>query len=207
MPASGCSNTKCPQGNLFHPFASNSCIPSHHLVYHYRLRHRRKITTLLSRSHCQLLLLVPSICPVSSADPRANAPGSLGVSSRLSFVFVSIVLYTPALFSIWNPFNHSISYGSFNLVPVSGSLPDPFGQRYFLPTLTSLKFHSISFFWCTHFLFKKIVFFLSIHCVSGIYPGKICIHFYLILSAALYPRGPYFTGVGYSLDMGTPLPG
>lgn len=162
---------------------------------------------LLSRSHCQLLLLVPSICPVSSADPRANAPGSLGVSSRLSFVFVSIVLYTPALFSIWNPFNHSISYGSFNLVPVSGSLPDPFGQRYFLPTLTSLKFHSISFFWCTHFLFKKIVFFLSIHCVSGIYPGKICIHFYLILSAALYPRGPYFTGVGYSLDMGTPLPG
>ena len=122
----GCSNTKCPQGNLFHPFASNSCIPSHHLVYHYRLWHRLKITMLLSRSHCQLLLLVPSICPVSvsSADPRSNAPGSLGVSRRLSFVFVSIVHYTPALFSIWNPFNHSIS-----------------------------------FLWCTHFLFKKIVFF------------------------------------------------
>ena len=38
------------------------------------------------------------------------------------------------------------------------------------------------------------------------YTQALCIHFYLILSAALYPRGPYFTGVGYSLDVGTPLP-
>ena len=103
----------------------------------------------LPRSHCQLLLLVPSICPisVSSPNPRWNAPGSLGVSNRLSFVFVSIVLYIPALFSIWNTFSHSmiISYGSFNLVPVSCSLPDPFSQNYFLPTLTSQRFHSIPF--------------------------------------------------------------
>ena len=97
---------------------------------------------------------VPLPSPVFSANPRWNAPGSLGVSNRLSFVFVSIVLYIPALFSIWNPFYHSmiISYGSFNLVPVSCSLPDPFSQKYFLPTLTSPKFHSIPFLWCTLFI-------------------------------------------------------
>lgn len=161
----------------------------------------------LPRSHCQLLLLVPSICPisVSSPNPRWNAPGSLGVSNRLSFVFVSIVLYIPALFSIWNTFSHSmiISYGSFNLVPVSCSLPDPFSQNYFLPTLTSQRFHSIPFLWYNFYLRR---FFFLAYTVYQAYTQALCIHFYLILSAALYPRGPYFTGVGYSLDVGTPLP-
>lgn len=58
-----------------------------------------------------------------------------------------------------------------------------------------------------HFLFKKIVFFFWTSTVYQAYTQALCIHFYLILSAALYPRGPYFTGVGYSLDVGTPLPG
>lgn len=148
----------------------------------------------LPRSHCQLLLLVPSICPisVSSPNPRWNAPGSLGVSNRLSFVFVSIVLYIPALFSIWNTFSHSmiISYGSFNLVPVSCSLPDPFSQNYFLLTLTSQRFHSIPFLWYNFYL--RRFFFFSIYCVSGIYPGTLYTFLLNPLSSPISQRSIFY---------------
>ena len=82
---------------------------------------------------------------VSSADTTRSAPRALDIPDRFPFIF----LCSGPFLSLESPFTFydHILHQQFILTPISHSLPDPFSQKYFLPTLNPQRSYSKPSLW------------------------------------------------------------